>query len=97
MFVCMFRLWFKMSGIQDSEAHFQNRAAEYGLPEEFVTRLRAQGVSTLGHLAFAIFRPGLNSKNVLSMIGQQMSTMGHLSRLVRQQLSEDCTLKVKSF
>ena len=58
MFVCMFRLWFKMSGIQDSEAHFQNRAAEYGLPEEFVTRLRAQGVSTLGHLAFAIFRPG---------------------------------------
>ena len=58
IFVCMFRPWFKMSGIQDSEAHFLNRATEYGLPEEFVTRLRAQGVSTLGHLAFAIFRPG---------------------------------------
>ena len=57
-FVCMFRTWFKMSGIQDSEAHFLNRAAEYGLPEDFLTRLKAQGVSTLEHLAFAIFRPG---------------------------------------
>ena len=51
-----FRL--KMSGVQDSEAHFTARAAEYGLPQDFTNRLRAQGISTLGHLAFAVFRPG---------------------------------------
>eukprot|EP00435_Cladocopium_sp_Y103_P026152 s3258_g6.t1 len=45
-----------MSGIQDSEAHFAARAAEYGVPP--VARLKAQGISTLGHLAFAVFRPG---------------------------------------
>ena len=51
-------LRFKMAGIQDSEAHFTSRATEYGLPDAFVARLRAQGVATLGHLAFAVFRPG---------------------------------------
>ena len=51
-------VWFKMSGIQDSEAHFVARATEYGLPWSFLDRLKAQGVSTLGHLAFALFRPG---------------------------------------
>ena len=51
-------VWFKMSGIQDSEAHFIARATEYGLPRNFLDRLKAQGVSTLGHLAFAVFRPG---------------------------------------
>eukprot|EP00435_Cladocopium_sp_Y103_P066376 s126_g28.t1 len=48
----------QMSGIQDSEAHFAARAAEYGVPNAFIQRLRVQGVSTLGHLAFAVFRPG---------------------------------------
>ena len=47
-----------MSGIQGSEAHFATRASEYGLPPNFLERLRAQGISTLGHLAFAVFRPG---------------------------------------
>ena len=51
-------VWFKMTGIQDSEAHFIARATEYGLPRNFLDRLKAQGVSTLGHLAFAVFRPG---------------------------------------
>eukprot|EP00435_Cladocopium_sp_Y103_P051913 s740_g16.t1 len=44
--------------VQDSEAHFLVRANEYGVPAAFVQRLRQQGVSTLGHLAFAGFRPG---------------------------------------
>ena len=52
------RTWFKMAGIQDSEAHFAARAAEYGLPNAFLARLKDQGVTTLGHLAFAVFRPG---------------------------------------
>ena len=47
-----------MAGVQDSEAHFASRAAEYGVPSEFVGRLKAEGISTLAHLAFAIFRPG---------------------------------------
>eukprot|EP00435_Cladocopium_sp_Y103_P053363 s2261_g17.t1 len=52
------RLRFKMSGVQDSEAHFLARANEYGVPAPFTQCLRQQGVSTLGHLAFAVFRPG---------------------------------------
>ena len=47
-----------MTGIQDSEAHFIARATEYGLPRNFLDRLKAQGVSTLGHPALAVFRPG---------------------------------------
>ena len=47
-----------MAGAQDSEAHFAARAAEYGVPAEFVGRLKAEGISTLAHLAFAVFRPG---------------------------------------
>ena len=47
-----------MAGVQDSEAHFASRAREYGLPDAFLDRLKALGISTLGHLAFAIFRPG---------------------------------------
>ena len=43
-----------MSGVQDSEAHFSARAAEYGLPLDFTNRLKTQGISTLGHLV----RPG---------------------------------------
>ena len=60
-----------MSGIQDSEAHFLNRAAEYGLPEDFLTRLKAQGVSTLEHLAFAFSVLVLSLRNVHSMTGQR--------------------------
>ena len=86
-----------MSGIQDSETHFQNRAAEYGLPEEFVTRLRAQGVSTLGHLAFAIFRPGSEFEERAFNDWATDVNNGTPLTIVRQQLSEDCTLKVKSF
>ena len=54
----MSALRFKMSNIQDSEAHFASRALEYGLHAAFLNRLKDQGISTLGHLAFAVFRPG---------------------------------------
>lgn len=47
-----------MAGLIDSEAHFSARASEYGIPPEFLQNLRRQGITTLGHLAFAIFRPG---------------------------------------
>eukprot|EP00435_Cladocopium_sp_Y103_P065489 s261_g27.t1 len=47
-----------MAGPIDSEAHFEARASEYGVPLAFLTALKRQGISTVGHLAFAIFRPG---------------------------------------
>ena len=47
-----------MAGLMDSEAHFASRGADYGVPPDFMARLRNLGVTTLGHLAFAVFRPG---------------------------------------
>eukprot|EP00435_Cladocopium_sp_Y103_P072036 s1005_g39.t1 len=47
-----------MSGLIDSEAHFEARASEYGVPAAFLASLKRQGISTVGHLAFAVFRPG---------------------------------------
>ena len=47
-----------MSGLIDSEAHFESRASEYGVPTNFVLALRREGIRTVGHLAFAVFRPG---------------------------------------
>ena len=49
---------FKMAGIVDSEAHFEARANEYGVPANFLQALRREGITTVGHLAFAVFRPG---------------------------------------
>lgn len=42
----------------DSEAHFASRASDYGVPNEFMRNLSRNGITTLGHLAFAVFRPG---------------------------------------
>lgn len=47
-----------MAGLVDSEAHFESRAVEYGVPAAFLQALRREGISTIGHLAFAVFRPG---------------------------------------
>ena len=47
-----------MASIQDSKAHFQSRAAEYGLDAATVKLLEDHGITTLSHLAFAISRPG---------------------------------------
>ena len=47
-----------MAGLMDSEAHFASRASDYGVPNEFMQSLSRNGVTTLGHLAFAVFRPG---------------------------------------
>lgn len=47
-----------MSVLIDSEAHFELRANEYGVPGAFLQALRREGITTVGHLAFAVFRPG---------------------------------------
>ena len=42
------RLPFKMSGLIDSQAHFEARALEYGVPLNFVHALRRHGIFTVG-------------------------------------------------
>lgn len=55
--VCQ-RLWFKMTSLSESEAHFAERAKEYALPDGLLQNLRDAGIKTLGNLAFAFSRPG---------------------------------------
>lgn len=47
-----------MTAISDSAAHFETRAREYGIPDDFTNRLGNAGVRTMASLAFAINRPG---------------------------------------
>lgn len=47
-----------MASQLDSEAHFTQRAEEYGIPNALLANLRNNGVTTMGQLAFAILRPG---------------------------------------
>eukprot|EP00434_Breviolum_minutum_P030988 symbB.v1.2.027406.t1/scaffold2802.1/size122644/2 len=48
----------RMSSLADSEAHFQSRADEYGVPADVLTNIKNAGIRTLGQLAFAFARPG---------------------------------------
>lgn len=47
-----------MANPADSAAHFEERARAYQLPNGLLQELKNQGISILGRLAFAIFRPG---------------------------------------
>ena len=47
-----------MASIAESEAYFEARCREYGVPPVLQTALNRAGISTLGHLAFAMNRPG---------------------------------------
>ena len=47
-----------MASLLDSPAVFDEKAREAGLADESVARIKAQGVATLGQLAFAICQPG---------------------------------------
>ena len=47
-----------MSSLADSEAHFQSRADEYGVPADVLANIKNAGIRTLGQLAFAFARPG---------------------------------------
>ena len=51
-----------MAGLVDSEAHFEARANEYGVPPAFLQALRREGITTVGHLAFLGLEP--NSMSV---------------------------------
>lgn len=45
-FTGVFRI--KTAGLVDSEAHFESRANEYGVPAGFLQALRREGVTTVG-------------------------------------------------
>ena len=47
-----------MASLVESEAHFQSRARDCSVPPNLLACLERAGISTLGHLAFAINRPG---------------------------------------
>lgn len=47
-----------MASLADSKAHFAARAKECGVPDAVLANLSASGVTTLGHLAFSLNRPG---------------------------------------
>lgn len=47
-----------MSNAADSVAYFKARALEYGVNQPLIDALSASGVQTMGHLAFAVSRPG---------------------------------------
>ncbi|CAJ1376967.1 unnamed protein product [Effrenium voratum] len=47
-----------MASAVDSTAFFAQRRKEYAIPQELIDRLEAQGVTTMGHLAFSLGRPG---------------------------------------
>ena len=47
-----------MANILDSEAAFQAKAADHGLAEQHILRLKASGVTTLNGLAFSVTTPG---------------------------------------
>ena len=47
-----------MASAVDSTAFFAQRCKEYAIPQELIDRLEAQGVTTMGHLAFSFGRPG---------------------------------------
>lgn len=79
-----------MANPADSEAHFEARALEYGLPRALLTQLHRNGIRTLASLAFAIFRPGADfvdatfdawATNVNLGVAPTMGEMSALRRL----------------
>ena len=78
-----------MASLVDSRAHFESRASEYGVPNDLVVALAGAGVRTLGHLAFAINRPGQDFDEtkfedwIRAVNNGVMPTLGAISALRR--------------
>ena len=79
-----------MSNQVDSEAHFGARAKECGIADALLARLRANGIVTMGMLAFAVFRPGADfdeqtfnlwARDINRGVAPTMAEMAALRRL----------------
>ena len=81
-----------------SEAHFKERASEYGVPNDLLRSLAAQGVKTMGSLAFSISRPGADfDENAFNdfardLNGGSLPAMGALSALKRLHFESEVIL-----
>ena len=86
-----------MAGLMDSEA----RAAEYGVPPAFMRNLKTQGISTLGHLAFAVFRPGADFEEAVfdnwarDVNGRIALAMGAAAALRRLHFEAEVAITVR--
>ena len=47
-----------MASLPDSSAYFESRAKEYEVAADLLAALNLAGIRTMGHLAFALSRPG---------------------------------------
>lgn len=91
-------VWFKMANPADSEAHFDERARAYQLPNGLLQELKLNGIRTLGHLAFAIFRPGADfDETAFNQWARDLNhgvapTMGALAALRRLHFESEVVL-----
>ena len=87
-----------MTNQVSSEAHFRARALEYGLPDQWVDLLNANGIKTMGNMAFAISRPGAEFDESQfndwsrDLNNGQMPTMGIMSGLRRLHFESEIVL-----
>lgn len=87
-----------MANPTDSAAHFDERARAYQLPEQLLTELKNNGIQTLGHLAFAIFRPGADfDEQAFNQWARDLNqgvapTMGALAALRRLHFESEVVL-----
>ena len=87
-----------MTNQVSSEAHFRARALEYGLPDQWVDLLNANGIKTMGNMAFAISRPGAEFDESQfndwsrDLNNGQMPTMGIMSGLRRLRFESEIVL-----
>lgn len=87
-----------MANPADSSAHFDDRARAYQLPEPLLAELKNNGIRTLGHLAFAVFRPGSDfDEAAFNQWARDLNqgvapTMGALAALRRLHLESEVVL-----
>lgn len=93
----------------DSKVHFEARTNEYEVPQAFLQALRREGITTVGHLAFAIFRPGAEFKerefdnwaqsvnNKLPLTGLNISGTGEPSHALLDECAHQFETRVLKY
>ena len=91
-----------MASLQDSEAHFRQRAKEAGVDDAFVTALSNNQIHTLAHLAFAIGRPGQEISDNdfdawVQLVAGAPQTMGQSAAIRRLRFEAEVTRAAPRF
>ena len=88
----------KMTNQVSSQAHFRAGAAEYELPKAFLDLLEANGIKSMGSMAFAISRPGSDFNEqefdnwARDLNGGRLPAMGVMSALRRLHFESEIIL-----